>query len=413
MRATHCLLQFTLWLTTLTIESGAKSPQQPLKALPEHTFNESPLFSLHRDLVKIESITGNENYVGKYLQQYLTSHNYTVETQLVDSPSPQSNPTPRVNLLAYPGKTRKTRLLLSSHIDTVPPYFPYSQRSHSQIWGRGSVDAKASVATQIQALNELLASNEIKLADVSLLFVVGEETGGDGMRKANSLDLNWETVIFGEPTELKLASGHKGNLGFTIKATGKAGHSGYPWLGESANSMLIPALAALDKLVLPSSTKYGNSTLNIGKMEGGVAGNVIAETAKAQIAIRIADGSAEHTKKIVLDAIKTIDDRLEVEFPSSGYGPVYIDSDVKGKFSIPPNKYPKVTYNFPSPTKGFDTIVVNYGTDIPNLLGDHKRYLYGPGSILVAHSDHEHVSPSDLEAAVVGYKKLIRAALKS
>lgn len=55
---------------------------------------------------------------------------------------------------------------------------------------------------------------------------------------------------------------------------------------------------------------------------------------------------------------------------------------------------------------------MNYGTDIPNLKGDHKRYLYGPGSILMAHSDHEHLKVSDLEAAVKGYKALINHALK-
>ena len=58
-------------------------------------------------------------------------------------------------------------------------------------------------------------------------------------------------------------------------------------------------------------------------------------------------------------------------------------------------------------------MTVNYGTDIPNLKGDHKRYLYGPGSILLAHSDHEHLTVEDLEAAVEGYKRLIEAALKS
>jgi acetylornithine deacetylase len=60
---------------------------------------------------------------------------------------------------------------------------------------------------------------------------------------------------------------------------------------------------------------------------------------------------------------------------------------------------------------GFDTVVVNYGTDIPNLDGKHKRYLYGPGSILVAHSDHEHLTAGDLEEAVEGYKKLMIALL--
>ncbi len=56
--------------------------------------------------------------------------------------------------------------------------------------------------------------------------------------------------------------------------------------------------------------------------------------------------------------------------------------------------------------------MLNYGTDIPSLKGDHKRYLYGPGSILVAHSDHEHVKISELEAAVEGYKVLITESLK-
>jgi acetylornithine deacetylase len=61
---------------------------------------------------------------------------------------------------------------------------------------------------------------------------------------------------------------------------------------------------------------------------------------------------------------------------------------------------------------GFEKIVVNYGTDIPNLKGEHKRYLYGPGTILMAHSDHEHLKIQDLEVAVKGYKTLIEYALR-
>ncbi|MCJ1380989.1 hypothetical protein MMC17_004098 [Xylographa soralifera] len=391
------LLSIPLWYQTLLLASfqlllfapaDAQSGQQQLLKnggqLPS-----TKLLELHRDLVKIESITGNENAVGWYLANYLSGHNFTVEKQSVESPQDLAK-SERFNILAYSGPSRKSRVLVSSHIDTVPPFWPYEVRNSNEIWGRGTVDAKGCVAAQVTAVQELLTTGEIHQWDVAFLFVVGEETGGDGMRKANDLNLTWETAIFGEPTELKLASGHKGILGFRIKAKGKAGHSGYPWLGESANSMLIPALAAIDKLELPRSEKYGNTTINIGRMEGGVAGNVIAETASAQVAIRLASGTAEHSKKIILDAIAKIDKRLEFEFSGEGYGPVYIDSDVEG----------------------FDTIVVNYGTDIPNLEGHHKRYLYGPGSILVAHSDHEHLTVDDLQTAVEGYKRLIRAALK-
>ena len=209
------------------------------------------------------------------------------------------------------------------HIDTVPPYYGYEIHKHHQIWGRGSVDDKACVATQFQATQDLLASQEISPNDVSLLFVVGEEIGGDGMRRVNDLGMKWQTVIFGEPTELKLATGHKGILIFTLKAHGKAGHSGYPWLGRNANDMLVNALVALRKLELPSSEKYGNSTLNIGRVSGGVAANVIAEEAHAMIGIRIAAGSSATVKKLVSDTVKAVDKNLELDYIGGSYGTLF------------------------------------------------------------------------------------------
>lgn len=62
---------------------------------------------------------------------------------------------------------------------------------------------------------------------------------------------------------------------------------------------------------------------------------------------------------------------------------------------------------------GFENITVNYGTDVANLKGDHTRYLYGPGTILVAHGPDEALTVKELEAAVEGYKKLILHALEN
>ncbi|MCJ1356421.1 MAG: hypothetical protein MMC33_006416 [Icmadophila ericetorum] len=358
--------------------------------LDEASIRASPLLSLHKDLVEIESISGNEHAVAKYLEKYLKSRSFKVELQPVAALDNNITQSQRYNILAYSGNSRQTRLLLSSHIDTVPPYIPYKVIPDKALFGRGTVDAKGCVATQITALLSLLSSSKIEKNDASLLFVVGEELGGDGMRTANELGLSWETVIFGEPTELKLASGHKGILSFEITAHGKAGHSGYPWLGENANSMLLPTLVALDNLELPSSKKYGNSTLNIGHVVGGVAGNVIPGLAKAQVSIRLAAGPPSKTKNIVLDAIEKINPKLETVFWGNGYGPIDIDADVEG----------------------FENIIVNYGTDIPNLEGEHRRHLYGPGSILVAHSDDEAITMEDLESAVEGYEKLVLSALE-
>jgi len=354
--------------------------------LDTHSSSTSSLLKLHKGLIERESITGNEEDAFEYLKSYLEHQNFTVEAQEV-VPATDTHKA-RTNIFAYIGKKRETRTLISSHIDVVPPFWPYERRGND-IWGRGSVDAKGSVATQIIAVEELLHEGKITEGDVGLLYVIGEEEGGEGMRKANDLGVEWNTVIFGEPTELKLASGHKGIMSVEIRAKGKAGHSGYPELGKSANSMLVHALYALDNAELPWSKKYGNTTLNIGRIEGGVAANVIPEDAYANIAIRIADGSPAGIEKVILETIQKTGLELDIRF-NGGYGPIYIDSDVKG----------------------FETIIVNYGTDIPHLKGDHKRYLYGPGSILVAHSDHEHVKISDLETAVKGYKTLLEHSLK-
>ncbi|TGO89162.1 hypothetical protein BPOR_0122g00100 [Botrytis porri] len=372
----------------LLLVNAAQSFDSQTPIIDESSSGSLSLLELHKSLVEIGSITGNEHDVGAFLISYLKEQNLTVEIQdveLVESSS--SSGKKRQNVLAYIGDKRQTRTLVTSHIDTVPPFWPYERRG-DEIWGRGSVDAKASVAAQITAYQDLIAAGKIREGDVALLYVVGEETLGAGMKEANNLGLSWETVIFGEPTELKLAAGHKGIMSLRITAKGKAGHSGYPSLGRNANAMLIPALYELGKMDLQWSEKYGNTTLNIGRVDGGVAANVIAEDAMAKLAIRIAAGTPEELRKLVLDVIEKTGQDLDVEF-TQGYGPVHCDSDVEG----------------------FDTITVNYGTDVPNLEGDHKRYLYGPGDILVAHSDHEHLKISDLEEAVGGYKKLIEHSL--
>ena len=328
MKQLRTLLLYLLLRSSLS--NSEPNHQTPLLHQPSSILPTTPLFALHRTLVSIPSISGNESAISHYLTTYLSSLNLTVEVQPIAPLS--SSSAPRSNILAYPGTTRATRILLTSHLDTVPPYYPYRITPGHEIWGRGSVDAKGSIAAQITAFTELHSSHQIYEGDVSLLFVVDEELGGNGMRHFNSLDLTYSAVIFGEPTAGKLACGHKGALDILISAKGKAGHSGYPWLGENANSMLIPALLAFERMQLPQSGKYGASTVNIGRMQGGVAGNVIAEQATAEVQVRIAGGGVEEVREEVRRTVGSVDKRLEVEFVG-GYGPVGCDCDVEGLYS--------------------------------------------------------------------------------
>ncbi|KAJ5385269.1 Peptidase M20 [Penicillium concentricum] len=397
------------------------TPSQPsyTQAGLDDIISDSPLLSLHRDLVKIESISGNEHDVGLFVAQYLEARDFTVVKQEVPPVKGQEDTKTRYNIYAVPKSyTEPPSIILTSHIDTVPPFIPYSvhQPTNSTtvdpedliLSGRGSVDAKGSVAAQIFATLETLDSNpEAKLG---LLFVVGEEIGGDGMKVFSNSTLNtkdvFKTIIFGEPTEAALVAGHKGMLGFKVLSHGNAAHSGYPWLGKSAVSAILPALSRVDVLGdipaeeggLPASPKYGPTTLNIGVIRAGVATNVVPSEAWADVAVRLAAGTPAEAREIIQraveEAVKDQPAEVVLDFVSHGesYPPQDLDVDVDG----------------------FNVTTVNYGTDVPNLAvgAGVKRYLYGPGSIFVAHGDNEALTIRQIKEAVDGYKKLIEAALK-
>lgn len=415
---------------------------------------ESPLLSLHRSLCEIKGISDYEHDVGNFLVDYLTAHNFTVERQLVPLDRNDNNGNSnRFNVYAYPSWQHQDQqqsggpeIILTSHIDTVPPYIPYSlsapdsdshifSRKSILISGRGTVDAKASVAAQIVAAQSHLASHPD--TRLGLLFVVSEETNGNGMLFFSNSSLNtpypsssssssspslamdgkrggYHTVIFGEPTERTLASGHKGIMSSVISVTGKSAHSGYPWLGSSAISRILPILSKLDKLGnipedqdgLPRSDKYGNSTVNIGLVNGGVASNVVPAFAEARVTFRLAGGTLQRAREAVERAVLGDDDDagkkadIKLAIHPGGYAPVDLDTDVEG----------------------FETDTMNYGTDVPHLdvtggpdrdePTQVKRYLYGPGSIFVAHGEDEALTVGELEAGYEGYLRLVQAAVK-
>lgn len=341
--------------------------QQPLaigsQRVPLPTADKAPtyrddLLGLHKNLVEISSTTGAEHDAAAFLTDYFISRSWHYD---VDKVVPRNN-TPegkdRLNVVAWPptGKSSKhhgtstadkkhnPKILVTSHIDVVPPHIPYSIADgkvtrDTSIAGRGSVDAKGSVAAQLTAVEDLLARGLLDPEDVMVAYVVGEERYGDGMEafseRAKESSLAFKAAIFGEPTENKLACGHKGGLSCEVTATGKAGHSGYPWLGKSANEVLLKGLLKVLETDLGSSERYGNTTVNIGLMEGGVAPNVIPAHASARLMCRVAVGPQETGHESVREKIKEVlasvdDEALSADCPRGG-GVVPCDCEVDGK----------------------------------------------------------------------------------
>ncbi|KAL4951895.1 hypothetical protein BDW69DRAFT_31054 [Aspergillus filifer] len=338
---------------------------------------DTPVVTLLKKLMSIPSTSEEEQEIANFLATYLKSLGYTAELIPI---APNST---RCNVYAYLGNARKTRVLLTSHMDTVPPHIPMTMKD-GIIYGRGACDDKGPLAAQIIALEELRAEKAVREGDASLLFVVGEEKGGPGMIAANEMGLTWEAGIFGEPTEGKLATGHKGHFVFEVFAKGVPSHSGYPEKGVSATSSLVRVLADLEDMSadLPVSELLGRSTFHAGKIGGGVAYNVLAAEASALCGIRVARGLEEIERRV---------QEVVGRYP---------DVEIKKSFA-----YPETLLDFD--IEGLETMPVAFGTDIPRLKGDHKKYLYGPGSILDAHGENEQVSISDLIECVAVYKKLV------
>jgi acetylornithine deacetylase len=319
-------------LVSLILINPALSSSSADPISPNYILSSSPaawtrtrLAQLHKALSNHDSITSTEGSVAQYLTRYLQHQHLTVSKQFVTKT--------RFNILAFSGRSNTTRTLLTSHLDTVPPFFRYRIEDDNQIWGRGVVDAKGAVAAQVEAFLQLREEGKVQEeGDVGLLFVVGEETGGDGMRAVSSLDMEWETVIFGEPTENKLACGHKGLLQCTVHTKGKTAHSGYPWLGRSAIEDLVKVLQALWAADLPSSKKFGRTTVNVGTISGGRGANVVPDTAEAMVAVRVAEGEPVEVRRILQKAMEDTKADLEVEWWTEGYPPQNMLCDIEGSY---------------------------------------------------------------------------------
>ena len=327
--------------------------------------------ALTRQLVDIESITGNEAAVGEALCHELTQLGYSVIQMPVDGA--------RFNVLATPPAAPNPGVVFSTHMDTVPPFIPSSE-DEQRVYGRGSCDAKGIIAVQIAAAQQLRREN----IPIGLLFVVGEERDSQGAKKANEHPIGSRFLINGEPTENRLALASKGTLRIELNTSGRMAHSAYPELGESAIDKLIVALTRLRAMPLPSMEGIGPCTLNIGLIEGGRAPNVIPDHAKAHLLYRLVGPTEELRRQI----LATVGDLGKVDF--------YLE--------IPFMRFRAID--------GLPTMVAAFTTDIPALANWGEPLLIGPGSIHVAHTEGEYVDKRQLAESVELYCRIAKELLR-
>ena len=332
------------------------------------------LFAYIRKTIDIPSVSGEEGEVARFLGDDLTAKGFAVTLQQV---APE-----RPNVYAV-SEGVSPRMVFCTHIDTVPPFYQSSE-DDEYIYGRGSCDAKGIAATMVLAT---MALREAGIRDVGLLFVVGEEVDSAGAIVANDLESDARYVVVGEPTENRMATGHKGAFKFKLTARGKAAHSAYPHLGESAIAFLLDALAEIRNQDWGTNEVLGDATINVGTIHGGLAANVFAPEAESDVFIRVVGKVADVQAKI---------DRILERHPKLSYE-IINQSDAVFCETVP----------------GFDTAPVSFGTDIPALHAFGKPLLLGPGSIHDAHTNAEKLGKREAVEAVSYYQRLAKQLLSS
>ncbi|MFL6262536.1 MAG: M20/M25/M40 family metallo-hydrolase [Thermoanaerobaculia bacterium] len=330
------------------------------------------LFALTRALIDIDSTTGREREIGEFLFRHLEDLVGRFDGGAVEKMPVEGD---RFNVFAAWGEPA---VVLSTHMDTVPPFFPSSE-DDSFIHGRGACDTKGGIAAMLQAARELL---EEGVRGFGLLFVVGEETDSLGAQVANRQPRGSRYLINGEPTENRLALGCKGYLYIRLEAEGRAAHSAYPELGESAIDRLLDVLARLRALPLPTDPVLGETTLNVGTLAGGRAANVVADLARAEVTVRTV-GPAGDLKRRISEAVHAV--------------PGVRIAEIRETPAVQLGSLP-----------GFETTIVRYTTDIPRLGAWGEPFLLGPGSIHVAHTPGERVARRDLLDAARHYRDMVR-----
>src|SRR5579863_3696012 len=337
--------------------------------------SEMDAITLTRQLVDIESISGNEAAVGNYLYGELCRIGYQTRRIAVEGD--------RFNVYATSPEQPHPAIVFSTHMDTVPPFIPSSEDA-TRIYGRGSCDAKGIIAAQVAAAERLRQEGVY----VGLLFVVGEERDSLGAKIANEYAAKQHAenpqaqrckyLINGEPTENHVALASKGTLRAEVTASGRMAHSAYPELGESAIDKLIAALARLRAMPLPSDPEIGPCTLNIGLIGGGRATNVIPDYAHADLLYRLV-GPAQDLRRQILE---TAGAEVKVTFPLET-----------------PFLRLRAVDSMP-------TMIAKFTTDIPALTNWGEPLLIGPGSIHVAHTDGEYIEKRQLADAINLYCRI-------
>ena len=354
---------------------------------------------LFKEMLSVDSTSGRERALADFLvDRFQTDGNKVERFDVVSMAGdvPEGSGIPQ-NLLFSWGKPK---VVFCTHLDTVPPYIAPEFGDDGKVRGRGTCDANGQIFAMWEACKALADRG---YDGFGLLLLAGEETGSYGAKAFREQHPGAEWVIVGEPTDNCMASAAKGTKSFEVTFTGNAFHSGYPQFGVSAVELFNDFVNALRSIRFPLDETLGETTWNIGRLSSDNPQNILSDKLTCRVYFRTTFESDE----MVCNIMKNIagkDAKLRFGRPRVQDG-----SDVVAKDVAPWQKAMSVqAFGGDSPSRfdvmdGFEAKPVAFGSDAPQLTNFPHKILCGPGSILVAHRDDEHILLKDIETAVDNY----------
>ena len=372
-----------------------------------------------RKLIAIRSVTGEEAAIARYLEARLADMGCS--TMIFEAGPGRFNVYAQYggDPLAAPG------LLFHAHMDTVPPHgmeSPFEPREEEgQIYGRGSVDQKGGIAAALSALREAIASGRGLSKPVALVCVIDEESEHRGSMALKEMGIRAEFGVITEPTGLKLGIGCKGTAPILLHVKGKAAHGCRPWLGENAVLAGMDLARILLEEEMPAKTLPGigevRGSLNLGKMDGGRAYNIVADTCDIWFDRRLIPGETQrdilaHFRETIASykARPGVSVSAEIARPDWNWEPIkrrgllpaltdmgsrVIDSLKEAHRSVT-GKDP--TLFFTDGYQEMDFLVNDLGINAVQ---------YGPGDSSLCHTDNEHLDIGQLGQCARVYSRMI------
>jgi succinyl-diaminopimelate desuccinylase len=343
---------------------------------------------LTRQLVDIESVSGNEAEIADAIEQALTPLSHLSLTRDGNA------------VVAKTSLGRSQKVVIAGHIDTVPvadnwPSKLMSFEREQVIWGRGSVDMKAGVAVMLKLAAEITEP----AFDVVWVFYDQEEIeaskNGLGRLVRNHPELiKGNFAILCEPTAATIEGGCNGTMRIEIELSGIKAHSARPWMGSNAIHKIGVVLNILNAYMPEEIEVDGmvfRESLNAVMVSGGIATNVIPDSATVTLNYRFAPSRS----------IEEATEYLQTLFPDNQFTVVDSASGARPGMSLPEAQAFVAAVNATvNPKYGWTDVARFSEMGIPAVN-------YGPGDPNKAHADDENVPASQIYACEAGLRNFL------